>query len=178
MDPNQHLLEIARGRGFDTLLGTADTLFSSSPTSQYNKYLFCHCTHFFPDRHATFEKAYAAVPVGSVLLIIDEDSASLGTPLFSKALKMQNWHQKSSKLGSDLSQTGFVIRKEEGKAAYTYTKEEWYRKLRGRYRTVLESFTDEEIEAGITELEQSRLKNTDVVKFENKYQYFIAVKED
>ena len=177
VDPNKNLLEIARGRGLDTLPIKVDTFFSSPSAAKYNKYLFCHSTHYFPDRRATFVKGYAAVPVGSIFLIIDEDSTCLGTPLFSKALEMQNLQQKSSNLGLDLSHAGFVFEQQEENMTFSYTKEEWYRKLRGRYRAVLELFTDEEIEAGITELEQSRLKDTDLVIFENKYRYFIAVKE-
>ena len=91
---------------------------------------------------------------------------------------MQNLHQKSSNLGLDLSQAGFITQQQEEKVTYSYTKDEWYQKIRGRYRTVLELFTDEEIEAGIAELEQTTLKNTDVVMFENKYHYFVAIKEN
>ena len=178
VDPNKNLLEIAKGRGLDTLLVPADTFFSSPSACQYNKYLFCHSTHYFPDRRTTFEKAFAGIPVGSVLLIIDEDSTRLAMPLFSKALEMQNLQQKSGNLSLDLSDAGFVIEQQEGKMPFSYTKEEWYRKLRGRYRAVLEVFTDEEIEAGIAELERSTLKDTDVVQFENTYRYFLAVKEN
>ena len=178
VDPNLPLLEIAKGKGLDTLLATADEFFSSASACQYNKFLFCHSAHHFPDRRRTFGKAFKAIPVGSVCLLIVDDYANLTMPLFSKALEKQSVKLKGSNLSVDLCQIGFSTEQLNGKSLYSYTKDEWYEKLRGRYRSILELFTDEEIEAGITELEQTTLKNVDIVQYENNYHYFIAIKEN
>lgn len=177
VDPNVHLLEVAKQKALDTLLATADEFFSSALACEYNKFLFCHSAHHFPDRRKTFGKAFKAIPVGSVCLLIVDDYSNLTLPLFSKALKKQSLKLKGSSLSCDLSQAGFSTEQLKGKSLYSYTKDEWYEKLRGRYRSILELFTDEEIEAGIAELEQTTLKNVDVVQYENKYHYFVAIKE-
>ena len=176
-EPNQHLLAKAKEKGLDTLLVTAEDFFSSPSAAKYNKFLFCHSIHHFSDWRATFEKAFAAIPVGSVCLIIADDHSELTIPLFAKAVEKKSQRPKGANICLGLAQIGFTVDEQEGKTVYCCSKEEWYERIRGRFGSILELFTDEEIEAGIAELEQTTLKSTDVVNYENKFKFLVAVKE-
>ena len=159
------------------MLVTAEDFFSSPSAAKYNKFLFCHCIHHFPDWNATFEKVFAAIPTGSVCVIIADDHSHLTKPLFAKALEKKSQRPKGANLRLGLSQIGFSTEEQEGKTVYSCPKEEWYGRIRGRFDSILELFTEAEIETGIAELEQTRLKNKDMVEYENKFKFVIALKE-
>ena len=159
------------------MLVTAEAFFSSPSAAKYNKFLFCHCIQHLPDWKATFEKVFAAIPMGSVCLILADDHSDLTIPLFAKALEKKSQRPKGANLRLGLSQIGFSTEEQEGKTVYSCPKEEWYGRIRGQFDSILELFTDAEIEAGIAELEQTRLKNEDVVEYENKFKFVLAVKE-
>ena len=176
-DPSPKLLEKAKEKGLDTMLATADEYFASPLATQYNKLLFCQCVHHFPDWRQTFKKAFAVLPVGSICLVVSCNSGKISEPLFSAAVKKQSRIVSGNDISPGLVEIGFSTYIEEGKVEFTYTKTQWYAKLRGRYSSVLKGFTDEEIEAGIAELEQTTLKNTDVIQSETNLHYVVAMKK-
>ena len=176
-DPSPNLLEKAKEKGLDTMLATADEFFASPLASQYNKLLFARCVHHFPDLRQTFKEAFAAIPVGSICVIVSCNTSKISEPLFSAAIKKLSQAVSGNDVSPVLADIGFSTYIEEGKIAFTYTKKQWYAKIRGRYSSVLKCFIDEEIEAGIAELEQTTFKDTDVIQSETNLFYVVAVKE-
>ena len=154
------------------MLGTAEDFIQHADVEKYNKVFFSNCAHLIPDFDATIKTLRSKLSPGSrcLLLIIDKDcdlvvwrsaqEAVLG-PGQLKPVTAFNKTEFTSTVCKSV-----VITKHTSKAA-------WYHKLRNRLFSYFRNFSDEEIEKGIAELEQSTLNNTDIVEL--NYTYIVLV---
>ena len=164
IDPNTKMLEIARKReGIETMLATVDGFLDSPIAPSYNKILMARCVHHFSDPLAVFKGIYKVIPKGGVCMIFRNGLGHATLPLFQAALH-KNPRLSETELVSLLEEAGFATSSEEIFNQFTCSKDEWYYKIRCRFISTLSSFTDEEIEKGIAELDNSALKGKDTVE--------------
>ena len=169
VDPSAKMLEVAKNReGVETMLATVDEFLVSTLAHKYNKILMAGCVHHFPDMCSVFRRMYDAIPSGGTCLILEYGytAAVANVPLFQAALDIKLPGVTRKQMPSVLSDVGFAVNSVERPTRFTCSKDEWYDKIRNRFLSALSTFTDVEIEAGITELENSVLKEKNKVEYD------------
>ena len=159
VEPNPDMLQKAKEKeGVDVLQATGDEFVAQlAPNSNYNKILFSHCAHHLPNPAATFRAVLKAMPEDGRCLVINYP------PNFSSFYwKAANELFNSTKMcTSDMSKemiaAGMTVDVYKVPATYKMAKSSWYERLRKRVFSTLEAMTDEEIEEGIAELEETKL---------------------
>ena len=119
----------------------------------FSKLLFKEVIHHIDDRRRLWKNVYDQLPENGRLLIITRPQ-TVSFPLFSSAKAAFARHQPPHPLlEAELKECGFKILSEQRSHTFTLPKERWYEMLRYRFMSDLRVFSDEEIEAGIDELE-------------------------
>ena len=165
IDPNAKMLEIAKKReGIETMLATADGFLNSPIAPSYNKILMARCIHHFSDPFAVLKAMYNVIPKDGVCMIFQNGLEEANVPLFQAALDKKPPGLGPKELVPFLTNIGFAASSQEVPTLFTCSKDEWYYRIRCRFVSVLSSFTDEEIEKGITELENTILKGKQIIE--------------
>ena len=156
VEPHQGLLKEAQGReGVETLLATADEFVARPEFPKYNKFLMCHCAHHFPNPVATFKAMLQRMPADGRCMVINyPDEITL--PLWRSARDSFNRHPHDP--SKPMIEAGLAVEVHREVVSYHVTKSFWYKRIRGRVYSPLEMLTDEEIEQGIAELEETELR--------------------
>lgn len=122
------------------------------------KFLAKASIHHFDDRAKVIMESYNKLPLGGRFLIItalgNNSLPSTSLPLFQKlkeSLKGQS-ARFNTLLIEECKTANFKVSMEEKHYLSHVPKETWFSMLRGRYMSPLSNFTDEEISAGIEEL--------------------------
>ena len=124
--------------------------------SQYNKVLFCASIHHLPDQLATLRMVYNCMPTGGVCLVITSSSNTL--PLWKKA---KTTFDPNPECIQSFEQSFGAVNKTTESFFFTIKKSAWIAKLRHRIFSNFEEMSDEEIEKGIVELEETKFKGID-----------------
>lgn len=129
----------------------------------FNKFIICGSAHYFSDTVAIFASLFEHLTDDGACVIV---AATSMLPLF-KSLR-DNFKKAYTKNWNRLYETfkQLDVKWKETNCMYQYNvpKSEFYAALRNRYLIHLEQFTDEEIEAGIAELEKEY--NCDTIELE------------
>ena len=170
------MLKKAKGKeGIDVLQATADE-FAAQATlrSKYNKMLFNHSAHHLPNPAATFRALMLeAMPQdGRCAVVYYPSKVSL---LLWKAAR-EAFNNNARDLSKEMTAAGMVVEVHEVEVHYKVTKSFWYKRLRGRVYSTIESMTDEQIEEGIAELENTKLSSLGMdEEFQTSEVHVIAV---
>lgn len=155
------MLEIAKKKeGIETVLATAEKFFSSkeSKGKTFSRILVIRCYHHFKDPALVFEGVARMLTQDGVCLLLctTPDSAPL---LFQKARQLFEFvdYPKIVKL---VESQGLRARWISDHEKRMLAKEDCFSFLRNRGYSSLSSFTDDEIEDGIKELDEQYKDNT------------------
>lgn len=119
----------------------------------FNKILLKEVVHHIDERERFWKNLYATLPNEGKLLIITRPQ-NIAFPLFKAAKEAFAQNQPLHTIFElQLKACGFKVITTLRKHPFTLSKEIWYEMLRHRFMSDLGIFSDEEIEAGIRELE-------------------------
>ena len=156
------------------MLGTAEDFAQHADVEKYNKVILSNCAHLIPDFDATIKTLRSKLSPGSKCLVLIHDKDS----------NLSIWRSaQEAILGDDLvkvvtafNEAGFTSTTCKSIVIPTcMTKAEWYHKLRNRIFSYFRNFSDEEIEKGIAELEQSTFNNTDTVELNYAWTVLVGI---
>ncbi|HLD23508.1 MAG TPA: class I SAM-dependent methyltransferase [Sulfuricurvum sp.] len=119
----------------------------------FTKMLFKEVIHHITEREVFWKTLYKALPYDGKILIITRPQ-SIAFPFFEAAKIEFGRNQPSQEaLENELRVGGFSLTSYHRSHTFTLPKEDWYTMLRHRFMSDLGVFSDEEIEAGIEEIE-------------------------
>ena len=162
VDPSTEMQEVARRRkGTYPVQKTAEEFFSDPKISQrFDTILGVFSTHHFVDPHAVYEGIFRSLrPSGS---FVQFDSVHHNHPIFKMAANgYSSYFQKVNERKQFLREIKVQgkFSQEEFSVAWSVTKSKFYEMFRRRYVSTFHQFSDEQIEAGIKELEGEALKD-------------------
>ena len=162
MDPSAEMQEEAkRKKGVFPIQKNADEFLSELDKDQhFDRALCIAAAHHFSDPVKIFRSVEAFLSPGGVFLVV-QGLGRAASPMFKKAGNFG--HDCLSELKENtslwLQSTNFDVEVSEEKVTYSLTKSQWYDMLRGRFLSYLRELSDEEIEEGIDELENEKLKD-------------------
>lgn len=126
-----------------------------STKTPFSKLLLKEVIHHIDERERFWQAVYTQLPDTGKLLIITRPQ-DIAFPLFASAKAAFSKNQPPYELfESQLKRCGFDVVTAKRSHTFTIPKEHWYEMLRHRFMSDLGSFSDEEIEAGINEIEAS-----------------------
>ena len=179
IDPSPESIKIAEGKeGVRGMVADADQFLATQDSKDYNKYLFLSVVHHLPDQKETFESAYQCLPKGGEILIIrrkEQHYFPVWKAVHSKLKSNRNTPETNIDV---LTEVGFTVASDEDVQTQTLVKNEYFNQLRFRKFSVLNLFTDEEIEEGLRELDEVVFKGKDSIVFENIMTVIKATKTD
>jgi len=175
VDPFAEMLKQAKSHP-QIVCEQADGLAFSEHDKTYDKVLMKEAVHHVQDKERLFRNLYQHLsPKGRLLLV--HVPPELDYPLFKKALeRVRNWHANPEDLNQTLKNAGFHIRHEYLKYPHSISKQKYFRMVRTGYMTVLSSFSDQEIDEGIKEME-ANLAAKEILQFEDHFDFILAEKK-
>lgn len=162
VDPSEEMQEVARKRkGTYPVQKTAEEFFSDPKISQcFDTIVAVFSTHHFVDPNTVYKGIFRSLrPSGS---FVQFDSVRHCHPIFKMATNgLSSYFQKVSERKQFLRDIKFQgkLSQEELSFAWSLTKSKLYEMFRRRYVSTFHQFSDEQIEAGIKELESEALKD-------------------
>ena len=148
------MLEIAGTKdGVDTMLATADEFVSSPTLSNYNMILISRCLHHLNDPAAIFKSLRENCRAGSRCLLLHR----IETPILRYADKVAVRGLPREVILNPVDKAGWAVEDHIEVFVVKMTKDEWYSRLRRKAYAGLALFTGEEIEAGISELDKTKM---------------------
>lgn len=154
-----------------------DGLAFSTLEGKYDKILMKEAVHHVQDKDLLFHNLFERLSPGGRLLLVHVPP-ELDYPLFKKALeRVRNWHADPEDLNQTLKDAGFQVKHEYLKYRHSIPKEKYINMVRTGYMTVLSSFSDEEIEEGIEEME-IKLVGKEILEFEDHFDFIVAWKPE
>lgn len=153
-----------------------DGLAFSALEGKYDKVLMKEAVHHVEDKDLLFRNLFERLSPGGRLLLVHVPP-ELDYPLFQKALeRVRNWHADPEDLNRTLGNAGFQVAHEYLKYHHSIPKHKYINMVRTGYMTVLSSFSDEEIEEGIKEME-TNLAGKEILEFEDHFDFILASKK-
>lgn len=121
----------------------------------YTKLLLKEVIHHISDREPFWKNIYNQLPPDGKLLIITRPQ-DIDFPFFDAAKEAFARNQPPYEaLESELHEAGFFVDIQCRSHTFTLPKQQWYLMLRHRFMSDLSSFSDQEIEEGIEEIEKN-----------------------
>ncbi len=152
-----------------------DALVFSRRPAAYNKVLIKETIHHVPARDEFFANMYGNLPPGGIMLLVHVPP-DVQYPLFDAALaRCLNWHADPAVLQEQLAAAGFRVEREGLDIRHRLPKEHYHRMVRSCYMSVLTSFSEEELAAGLAEMEEKHA-DLEVLEFIDHFDYLTAVK--
>ena len=155
VDPTPGMLEIAKKKdGVTTMLATGHEFVTSPAIRNYNRILIGRCFHHLLDPSTMFKLMRENCQPDTLCLVLHDIEIAVlcyGSKIASKGLPLES-------ILSPLENTGWTMEKHMEVCLGKVKKGEWYRRIRGRMFSSLEVFTDDEIEAGLEELDKTEMR--------------------
>lgn len=153
-----------------------DALTFSRQDREYNKVLVKETIHHVEDRPEFFSNIYGRLPSGGRMLLVHVPP-DVKYPLFEAALeRCLGWHADPARLEVQLEEAGFRVERDAVDYQLALPRDTYRRMVENRYMSVLSSFTDEELRAGLAEMDE-RNGHLDTLRFVDHFDYLSAVKE-
>ena len=141
----------------------------------YNKVLVKETIHHVADIPEFFANMYRNLPAGGVLLLVHVPP-DVQYPLFEAALaRCLNWHADPDVLTDQLDAAGFAVQRDTLDYQHALPKEHYFNMVRSSYMSVLTSFSDEEMETGLNEMED-KYRHEPVLTFVDHFDFLTATK--
>jgi hypothetical protein len=132
--------------------------------------------HHIDDRKTLFKNIHERLTDGGILLLVHVPP-NVKYPLFSQALeRCLDWHADPDELTTLLEETGFKVEREGLDFPHSIPKEHYFQMVANCYMSVLTSFSEEELAAGLAEMEE-KYADQDVLEFVDHFDYLTAIKQ-
>lgn len=166
VEPSENMLsQIKPGDNLEPV--HADALSFAGRSVGYDKILLKEMVHFVTDRKALFEGIRSQLRENGKMLIVTRPK-NTPLPFFTAAREAFAQGQPSlESLLQELSDAGMHPSSSAEEFVFGMPKERWYGMLRNRFMSNLQNFTDDEIEAGIAQLELT-YQNQEVIEFRDR----------
>jgi len=152
-----------------------DALTFSDRKLDYNKVLIKETIHHVTERDKFFANIYNTLPSGGIMLLVHVPP-NVKYPLFDAALeRCLNWHADPNELENQLQNAGFEVSRDGLDYRHKLPKDHYFRMVQSCYMSVLTSFDDDELEAGLTQMKE-RYADQDTLEFVDHFDYITAVK--
>lgn len=152
-----------------------DALAFSSRPGRYDKVLMKEAVHHVDDPEQLFSNLFERLTPGGILLLVHVPPR-ISYPLFRAALqRAETWHADPEVLVGLLNSTGFDVERAQVEYEHALPKNKYFRMVAGRYMSVLSSFDDEELQAGLKEMNEI-YADRDVLRFVDCFDYVAAIK--
>lgn len=153
----------------------ADALAFAARDGTYDKVLMKEAVHHVSDRARLFEDLFARLAQGGRLLLV-HIPPRIDYPLFRAALERSLcWHADPDALVALLEGAGFAVERDVFEHRHLLPRETYFGMVRGRYMSLLSSFSDEEIEAGLAEMADT-YAGRDLLAFSDRFDFITGVK--
>jgi ubiquinone/menaquinone biosynthesis C-methylase UbiE len=152
-----------------------DALTFSRRKAAYDKVLVKETIHHVDNQPEFFANMYRNLPDGGILLLVHVPP-EVQYPLFDAALaRCLTWHADPLELHRMLEESGFKVEHDTLDYQHSLPKEHYFAMVRGQYMSVLTSFSDREMEAGLLEMEE-KYREQKVLQFVDHFDYLSAMK--
>lgn len=152
-----------------------DAVTFSQEHHEYDKVLVKETIHHVEDRPAFFANVFRRLPRGGRLLLVHVPP-DVQYPLFQAALdRCLGWHADPDELETELGDAGFEVVRDAVDYRLALPRSTYRRMVENRYMSVLSSFSDEELQAGLAEMDE-RYGHHDVLRFVDHFDYLCGVK--
>jgi SAM-dependent methyltransferase len=152
-----------------------DALAFSMEPRRYDKVLIKEAVHHVADQAALFVNLHARLsPAGRLLLV--HVPPELDYPLFEAALvRSRTWHADPARLVQLLREAGFAVDREQLEYRHAMPKDAYFRMVAGRYMSLLSSFSDDELRAGLAEMVE-RHADQEILRFTDRFDFITALR--
>jgi ubiquinone/menaquinone biosynthesis C-methylase UbiE len=152
-----------------------DALAFSREPRRYDKVLMKEAVHHVCDQPSLFANLHARLSPGGRFLLVHVPP-DLDYPLFEAALeRSRTWHADPQHLALRLRAAGFAVERDRLDYRHEIPKPHYFRMVEGRYMSLLSSFSDAELRAGLTEMAE-RHADRDTLEFTDRFDYITAIK--
>lgn len=144
--------------------------FAAATAFDYDKVLMKEAVHHVEDRAALFGHLFERLPPGGRLLLVHVPPA-VDYPVFEAARRRAlTWHADPDHLEATLRAAGFKVERERVEYRHALPKERYFEMVGRRYMSVLSTFEDDELAAGLREMEASHA-GVDVLEFSDRFDF-------
>lgn len=151
----------------------ADALAFSKQPGSYDKIVIKETIHHVDDKARLFRNLHERLAPGGVLLLV-HIPPEIDYPLFEKALeRSRTWHADPKELVRLLDEAGFAVRTDTVRYLHALPKEKYFAIVRGRYMSLLSSFEDDELEAGLAEMAET-YRDQNILEFVDHFDFITA----
>ncbi len=174
VDPFPEMLAmVPEGEPVDTV--AMDGLQFSERPGRYDKILIKEAVHHIEDRPRLFRNVFDRLNPGGALLLVHVPP-ELDYPLFDAALERSlNWHADPDELARQMKDAGFLVERDSLDFEHEMPKEQYFDMVRACYMSLLTSFSDEELAAGLKEMER-KWADIEILKFNDHFDYIAGYK--
>lgn len=152
-----------------------DALAYSRRPGAYSKVLVKETIHHVADIPEFVRNVYRNLPAGGRMLLVHVPPG-VNYPLFDAALaRCLNWHADPNVLIDQLEAAGFKVGRDALDYEHVLAKDHYFNMVRNRYMSVLTSFSDHELQAGLEEMERTHLQKQ-TLTFVDHFDFLTAVK--
>ena len=152
-----------------------DALAFSTEPRRYDKVLMKEAVHHVTDQPALFANLHARLGAGGRFLLVHVPP-ELDYPLFEAALaRSRTWHADPARLAERLRAAGFAVERDRLDYQHVIPKARYFRMVEGRYMSLLSSFSDDELQAGLAEMAE-RYADREVLAFTDRFDFITAIK--
>lgn len=152
-----------------------DALSFSEQPGSYNKVLMKEAVHHVDDRDRLFRNLFERLPPKGIFLLVHVPP-KIDYPLFRAALeRSMTWHADTDDLVERLERAGFAVSRGFVEYRHRMPKEKYFAMVAARYMSLLSSFDDDELEAGLAEMSETYAEKS-VLEFTDHFDCLTADK--
>lgn len=152
-----------------------DAMSFSAQPGTYSKILVKETIHHIDDKRTLFSNLYKRLAPEGILLLVHVPPR-VEYPLFRKALeRCLTWHANPDELVSLLENETFQVERDSLVYRHAIPKEKYFQMVASCYMSVLSSFDQQEIEAGLQEMEAT-YANQAILEFNDRFDFITAKK--
>ena len=143
--------------------------------ANYNKVLIKETIHHVDRKDEFFRNVYRNLPAGGIMLLVHVPPA-VQYPLFDAALeRCLGWHADPDELVRLLQDAGFQVDRDALDYEHRIPRDHYFKMVQSCYMSVLTSFSQDELEAGLAEM-SAKYVDQDIVEFVDHFDYLTATK--
>jgi ubiquinone/menaquinone biosynthesis C-methylase UbiE len=153
-----------------------DALTFSTRPGTYDKVLIKETIHHVDRKEELLANLHARLPVHGVLLLVHVPPR-IRYPLFQAALdRCLQWHADPDDLVDLLQRAGFAVERDALEYEHVIPRDHYLKMVQSRYMSVLTSFSDEELEAGLAEMNARYVRHPEL-RFIDRFDYLTATRQ-
>lgn len=154
---------------------TEDAVSFSQRPGRCDKVLMKEAVHHIEDKETLFGNLHEQLSDGGKILLVHVPP-KLNYPLFRAALeRCERWLADPDLLEPALRDCGFEVHRDAVDYVHRLPKEHYVKMVRERYMSVLTTFSEDELEDGIAEMERT-YAGDDVLEFTDHFDYIVGTK--